>query len=329
MSSPGTHRIRLKVRIGTRLSSEETALQATFRSRAVSVRSAEQDQPLKQASWLVFSASGFATESEGNEYGEELRSALHLAGLCTSVGVDGRTSGDDRTMSYFSPEGEDWLRSLGVLQSGERLGPDVHGLAVFPDDEALRFSAGKRPTGTSTHGPQEFINAIEESTTKGVSPKTQRAIRVLNLAQISDSPHAKVVLSISSIEALAAENLNWTATQADMLDRATDWVHGEFGDDAEASEVADAIKRMHRRSLRQQARRLLDKHGLMTWWKDCEDVYGRRSGLFHGGAGDDRDTDVFELAADAMKVCGRIVLSIAKQEGAGLPAEARLHFGVS
>lgn len=41
----------------------------------------------------------------------------------------------------------------------------------------------------------------------------------------AQSPLAKVVLSISSIQALAAKNLNWTAAQVETLGQPVGWVH--------------------------------------------------------------------------------------------------------
>ena len=101
---------------------------------------------------------------------------------------------------------------------------------------------------------------IRSQTQHERSSKTQQAIRVLNLAHIGDSPIAKVVLAMSSIEALVADSQGWTSTQLAMVRQAAGWVRGEFGESVHASEAADAIKRLHHRSLRQQAKRLLEKH---------------------------------------------------------------------
>ena len=326
MSNGVDYRVRLKVRIGKGLTTGETSLSAKFNGREVTVKSAKQDQPLEEASWLVIGTRGFATESEASEYGEDLRRATHLAGLCTLVGVDGRAMGDDRTTSNFTVAGEEWLRSLGLLQLGQRTVSDIHGLTILPDDENIRVVGGEA-SGRVTHDPAEFVCAIEEAATEGVSQDVVQAISVLNLAQINESPIAKVVLAISSIEALAVQGEGWTESQREMIKGATDWVYDEFGNSSAAHEVTDAIQRMHQYSLRQQAKRLLTEHDLMTWWKDWEKVYGRRSSLFHGGASRE-EGDVVEFAHDATKVCGRIVLSIAKRQGAVLPTAAQVHFGV-
>ena len=328
MSNSVGYCVRLKVRIGKGLTTDETSLSAKFSGREVTVKSAKQDQPLKEASWLVIGARGFATKSEANEYGEDLRRATHLAGLCTLVGMDGRAMDDDRTNSHITAAGEEWLRSLGRLQPDQSLVPDIHGLTVLPDDENVLVAGGGATVRVAHgHDPTEFVRAIEEAAAKGVSQGVVQAISVLNLAQINDSPTAKVVLAISSIEALAVQGEGWTASQRKTIDQAINWVHSEFGDSDAVHEVTDAIQRMHQHSLRQQAKRLLRKHNLLTWWSDWEDVYGRRSGLFHGGASRE-EGNVVELARDAVKVCGRIVLSIAKRQGAVLPTAAQVHFGV-
>ena len=184
-------------------------------------------------------------------------------------------------------------------------------------------------SGRVTHNPKRFIRAIEEAAVEGISQDVQRAIGVLNLAQINESPLAKVVLAVSSIEALAHEDTGWTAAQKQMIDKATDWVRRKFSDNDDTGDVTGAIQRMHQQSLRQQAKRLFDRHQLRAaLWKEWEVVYKHRSRLFHGGANRE-DPNVVKLANDAITVCGTIVLSSAKQRGAVLPTAATVHFGVS
>ena len=149
--------------------------------------------------------------------------------------------------------------------------------------------------------------------------------RALNLAQINHEPLVQVVLAVSSIEAMAADSEGWTDAQLGMIKWAAARVRSEFG--AAANPVVDAIRKTHHRSLRQQTRRLLERHGLLDRRSEWENVYARRSGLFHGGAGGE-SPDVHRLAADAMRVCGGIVRSIARREGAVLPNAAHAHFRI-
>lgn len=326
MSADFGYRTRLKVRIGKSLSTSATSLKAQFSDRDVTVKSNKPDQPLREASWLVIAAHGFDTECKARKFGEKLRRAAHMAGLCTLVGVDGRALGDDRTTTHFSAAGQEWLRSRGALQANEQLIDDIHGLTVLPDDENIRV-VDATAAGRVLHDARDFIIAIEEAVTEAVSQDVEHAIHVLNLAYINQSPLAKVVLAVSSIEALAQTNDTWTPHQRQIIDRAIEYVEAEFADGDGAHEVAVAIRRMHQYSLRQQAKQLMAKHDLMALWRDWEDVYGRRSSLFHGGANREHG-DVVEFAGHALKVCGTIVLSIAQRQGAVLPTSARVHFGV-
>ena len=138
MSTDPGYRVRLKARIGKGLSTDDNTRTANFHGRPLTVRAADEDQPLNEAKWLVFSAGGFATADEAHDYGERLRRAVRLAGISTIVGVDARTAGDDRTTSHLSPAGENWMRSLGLPRPEHRTASDVHGLSVRSDDDNLR-----------------------------------------------------------------------------------------------------------------------------------------------------------------------------------------------
>ena len=325
-SSGTKYCVRLKVRVGKGLTTTESSLSAIFQGKELTVKSAKKDEPLEDASWLVICARGFATERQAKEYGESLRGASHLAGLCCLVGVDGRAIGDERPKVYVSPAGEESLRSLGVLQAGEKWTPDVHGLSVLPEDENLRIVSGSA-TGTVTHDPLEFVRSIEETSTQEVSEKVMRAITVLNLAQINESSIAKVALAISSIEELADTGGGWSESQKKIIRETSDCLVSKYGDDDDVREVGDAIQRVHHFSLRQQTKRLLMEHDLMSCWNDWDEMYKRRSTLFHGGANRE-EGEVAGLADDAIRFCARIVLSIADREGAALPEAAQRHFGL-
>ena len=320
-----TYLARLKVRVGKGLSTDDSTLSAVSNGIPISIRSAENDQPLKEATWVLVIARGFSTKSEAAEYGEKLRRSVHLVGLCTALGIDGRARGDDRTKTRITTAGTDFFQSLGVLAKDQRAVSDVHGLTVLEDAPNLRVFTSNIGAQAS-HDPARFVRAIEEASAGALSDEVTRAIEVLNLAYIHDSPIAKVVLAISSIEALAANHEEWSQQQLDTIDQILSWLctHRTEGVD----EVVAAIEKLRPRSLRQQAKRLLDEHRLTSLWPAWDEVYGRRSSLFHGGAGQEDDGSVTVLANDAVKICGRIVLEIARQQGAMLPSEAELHFDV-
>ena len=63
-----------------------TPLTALIADRTVTIESENRGEPLSKTSWLVMSCRGFETEAQAREFGEELRRATHLAGLCNRLG---------------------------------------------------------------------------------------------------------------------------------------------------------------------------------------------------------------------------------------------------
>ena len=82
------YRLRLKLRVGKALATEETVLTASVAGREVTIESERQSQPLSKASWLLIECRGFEAEDDARDFGEKLRRAVHLAGLCARVGVN-------------------------------------------------------------------------------------------------------------------------------------------------------------------------------------------------------------------------------------------------
>ena len=98
------YRLWLKLRVGKALATEETVLTASVAGREVTIVSERQSQPLSKASWLLIECRGFEAEDDARDFGEKLRRAVHLAGLCARVGVDAGDPGEDRTVSWVNPK---------------------------------------------------------------------------------------------------------------------------------------------------------------------------------------------------------------------------------
>ena len=176
----------------------------------IRIESETKSQPLSKATWWVIGCRGFDAEGDAREFGQRLRRAVHLAGLCARVGVDAGDPGEDRTVSWLSPQ---FVRESGALDPDTRIGPDIHGLLVLPDDGKTLFLR-MRATGTVRSNAGNFVQALQEAFPESdVSGddchSIRRAVRVLNLAQMSTDPIAKVVLSVSAIEGLATDP-SWT-----------------------------------------------------------------------------------------------------------------------
>ena len=82
------------------------------------------------------------------------------------------------------------------------------------------------------------------------------------------------MLAVSAVESVAGDE-NWSAEQRDLIDK----LAAEIAD----PEVKEAVERMHRISIRQGIRRVLRCNRLDHLWEEWDDLYKRRSRLFHGG----------------------------------------------
>ena len=331
-------RLWLKFRTGKPLNSEETTLTATVAGRQVVIKSERSEQPLSKTSWLNIGSRGFETEEMARKFGEALRRAVHLAGLCTRVGTDAGDPGDDRSKSWVNPEAI--FPDIRREQPEVRFGSDVHGILILPDDDNTVFLRASGGEAVVRSNAEHFLEALEQALPdEDLCPKgsasVRRAVRILNLAEINQDPIAKSVLAISTVEVLAVDP-PWTDSQAKLIERAASWLEDECGESEDATQVIEAIRRMQQQSIRRRIRNLLDVNDLSSLWRAWDDLYDRRSALFHGRSedGDESVGDRLEqvelhgIGLDAVKLSGQIVLSIAKRSGMAVPERAKVHFGV-
>ena len=332
------YRLWLKLRVGKALATEETALTASVADREVTIESEKESQPLSEASWLLIGCRGFEAEDDARDFGEKLRRAVHLAGLCARVGVDAGDPGEDRTVSWVNPE---VVRGSGGLDPDTRIGPDIHGILVLPDDGKTLFLRLGRAVGTVRSNAGDFVRALQEAfpesdVSGGDCPSIRRAVRVLNLAEMSTDPIAKVVLAISTIEGLATDP-PWTDAQKELIKSAAACLERTHSDGEETGQIVKAILSIQQGSIGQRIRKMLASNDLSVLWQDWKVLYEKRSRLYHGGRKRDGsehrgdhlvESELHALGQEALTLCGRIVLSMAKRERIPVPGRAGVHFGV-
>ena len=303
-NKPSGFRLYLQVRIGKALRTDEAFLTTALEGREVRIR-ASLGPSISKAEWLVFEARGFPTESEAHTFGERLRANVELAALCASPGVD---TGLDEVLGWVH---EEYGRPEGGLKPYQRRGPDVHGLLILPDDDYTVFSRS-RAKGTTVSSLERFLAALHELADQPPITETALAlsVRLLNLARINSEPRASIVLAVSAVESVA-EDENWSAEQRDLIDKLAAGIADP--------EVKEAVERMHRISIRQGIKRVLESNRLDHLWEAWDDLYKRRSRLFHGG-GEFTNQEIGELASNATQLCDEIIFGIIKQKGIKLPA---------
>ena len=288
--------------------------------RSVSIKSPS--GPLSESDWIVLEACGFSSEEDAQEFGEQLRILATIAGLCAHLGID---AGKDTTLGQFS---DHLLRQMGLEHDVARIPPQIHGVLVLPDDGKSLFVYASATLSVRSD-PAQLLEAVETLSDPSCSFDVSRypdslvnSLTLLNHAIISDDRRAKIVLSIAAVESLIS-NQNWSDKQQLWLNDTVADLNEE--DDCELREIADRIQSMYRISLRKGVFRLLEDNGLEEYKSRWDDVYGKRSGLFHGTLVL-HQYETHRLANDAVKLCVTIVLTILRNRGVILPRIAAVHF---
>ena len=312
--------VRIQVQVGSRLRTDANCLTPTALGRPVAIK--PRSGSISETDWLVLEARGFSSEEDARKFGERLHLLATIAGLCSHLGID---AGRDRTLSRFT---EHAGRRKG-LERDVRMPPEIHGILVLPDDGKSRFAYASASLSVKSD-PAQLLEAIETLSDDSASFDITRypdplvySLRLLNLAMIADDSRAKIVLAIAAVEGLI-RNEKWSERQKRWLADTIEQLREEA--DIELEEMAGALQRMHRVSLRQGVFRLLDRNGLGHLKSRWDELYSKRSGLFHGTRVFDR-YQISDIANGTVKLCVTIVLTILTNRGIVLPPIATVHFG--
>ncbi|HEV2037458.1 MAG TPA: hypothetical protein VGQ96_02540, partial [Candidatus Eremiobacteraceae bacterium] len=314
----------LRARIAKGLTTEATSLSVRVANKDVTITSQNKEEPLNKAKWIVLNARGFTAEEVAQHFGTRLCSILQLAALSSRLGVD---VGENKPTSWVS---EHFARSKGLIKEHERIAPNIHGLAILPDDDYTRFPI-INAHATVTADPEHFASALRElgeNDDIGLGAAAN-GVRLLNLALMTSEPLAQMVLALSAVEELG-QNEKWSEAQIALIKQLADAAEASAEVTAEQrAEVASAIRSgLFPLSLRQGVIRLLSGLDLDHLRKEWHRLYSIRSGLFHGTARLS-DSEVNQAALDTITLCGRIILAIVAKEGARVPSIATTHFNLS
>ena len=319
MTGKVSFRLKLKVRVGKTFKTDASILNASFEGMKITIRTDKQGVSFTESDWLVFEARGFATESKAEEFGKRLRDAMHISALCCRLGADG---GRDETLGSFN---ENFLRSEGIIKPNQRSCPDVHGISVFPDDgNNVSMALGAAELRVMSY-PDEFLDGIDQVSNTITEQKVMQAIKVLNLALVAEDNLAIIVLSFAAVEALCS-GPSWSEGQLRIIKELASQVE-EDDPTNEGREISEAIRRLHKTSLRQSVRRTLSCYEMDDLFGEWDKIYERRSRLYHGGEELERQK-LSRLSRDAFGLCGKIVLMIANKGGGKLPSAAHTHFDI-
>jgi hypothetical protein len=315
-------RMRLRVRIAKALTTDAQRLSVMMLGREVTISSQNKAKSLKDEKWIILSARGFANEEEAWRFGRWLIPAVQLAALSSRLGVD---VGENKPSTWMS---EEFARAMGLIKDQERIAPNVHGLAVLPDDELTRFPLSNA-TATVTADPNHLISALQELGEQDLdaSGTVANGVRLLNFALMTSEPLAQMVLAVSSIEELG-QNQKWSDAQKALIKTLAEAAESSAeGTEGEREEVATAIKKgLFRLSLREGVKRVLASASVEHLIKEWDRLYGIRSGVFHGTA-QLSESELHKAGQETITLCTKILFAIISKEGKRVPTIADTHYG--
>jgi hypothetical protein len=276
LNTPTSWRMRLRVRIISKLNTDALEYKSSFRGRRVLIRSRNKGEPLNQAEWIVFLARRFRTAEQAAEFGIGLQAAISTMAAIRSFPVD--VGYDNAATSVF---GE--VVKQAMAKEGWWLTDDVHGVDVIPDTQTAMIAAFGASVTTTTN-PEYFVAPIEGFGYKlaKVDDRTREASSLVNAAFMAPHPVAMLTLGVAAIEMLSTSE-RWNVAQRE-------WIKGllpmlaQCADlsDGEKSELRHAVEGLHHFGALSRTRRLLRDLSLVEILPRWEDLYKKRSRLLHG-----------------------------------------------
>ncbi|MEP9356100.1 hypothetical protein ABLE93_21220 [Xanthobacter sp. KR7-65] len=291
---------RFRCRISKNFQEDKTELEITIAGRRCLISSGN-GEPLCKSSWIIFEFTDFKNESEAKIFGEQFLEAILISSALNNTGID---PGENTATSGFGD-----VVAAAVAKSGGVLRQNVHGLMFYEsqgNDVFFEFSG----SAIITQNTEKFISSINEyvGKAKNVGTLESLSLKLLALSGISSDPLSKAALAISAVEALSASP-PWTVNQSRLIAKLkSEALAANDVPDDEKTEIANALDRLFRSSIRQSIKRKMASLGLsQDDWIEFDEVYNLRSRIFHGSASGRENYN--DLASKSAKICTKIVLS--------------------
>jgi hypothetical protein len=292
--------MRLRVRLGSKIASEETRLKTTFCGRRVTIQSHKKEKPLSDSNWVVLTASRFKTIDAAAEFGLKLQSALAVAAALRGIPIDVGAQNNATSMTGDSVKD-------AVAEKGGFLLDDVHGVDVFADTPRS-FVMAFEATATTSFAPERMTELVEEIGARigSLDERGVQAALLMNDAFMAQHPVAMLTLCVAAVEMLAAGE-KWNASQKKWIKS----LRKHLADDPQLAardkaELEKGVEGLFNFGALAKTRRLLVHLGLDELLPKWDDLYRDRSKLFHGNEYV-TFAEIQRLGGEARLVCKQIV----------------------
>lgn len=294
------YKVRLRVRLGGAINSDEPVLTETVLGHQMSVKSAERGAPLSSSDEIVIVATGFETEEGAASFGVALQNSLSVLGVFRGYPVD---VADEPSSTQVS----DYLVQMARERYGVTLRGNPRGVEVYLDDPSV-IHIQATATGSVLYDPANVLGAVAElgGRVGGLDDRGREAALLLNAATMASHAVAQIALAVAAIELLAAGE-KWNASQKAWIKSVCGQVEGDESlSVVERDELARALSSLFNFGALEKTRRLIRSLGADEILPRWEALYSSRSKLFHG-AKRVTGSDLIVLGNEALEVCRAIV----------------------
>lgn len=268
--------MRLRLRLASKLSTDAEEIKAEFCGRRIVIRSRKRGEPLNSADWIVILARRFKTPEAATKFGFDLQAAISAIAAMRSVPID--VGFDNAATLTFSDAVKD-----AVAKTGAWLIDDVHGVSVYPDTQPAMIMTGEA-TATTSFVPSWItgpLGVYGQRLTR-LDDKGRESSLLMNAAFMAPHPVAMITLAVAAVELLAA-NERWNANQKQWIKGLREHLKGSDSLSAEEQgELQQAIDGLNNFGALSRTRRLLRDLELDELLERWNELYRKRSRLFHG-----------------------------------------------
>ncbi len=310
---PTRWRVKLRVRLQSRLISDALEIKTRFRGRRVVIRSRNKGKLLSQSDWIIFVARRFSSVEAAAEFGLSLQCAVSAIAALRCIPID---VGADNVATTATSD----VVKAALAKQGSWLIDDIHGVDVYPDLPTV-LVLGSEASLTTTMSPHVLIDPLEQigPQLSKLDERGRDASLLLNAAYIAQHPVAMVTLGVAAVELLAAGE-RWNSAQLGWIEGLKDHLADSHGlEDIDRAELVHGINGFRTMGVLARTRRLLESLDLGALRPRWERLYKKRSRLFHG---EKRVSyaELVKMSSDARLLCQTVVEGYIRRQ-VGIPGD--------
>jgi len=270
----GTFGFRLRFFLhGTGVGTHSDLIEVPIDGHKIVLRAADAGASISAAKELELRGTGFPDRETAEAIGQRLKRALVRSGPKLHVGFDVGTDSPTSSIAAFIRQ--------EALERGVQLLNDVHGLAVYCEEPAVRFFRTKAVL-TATYPEAHFVDVLRSAYARDrvISPREKLALELYALAHREATPRAKFLTLVTVVEVLAGQGER-SKEEIEVVDSLLAALAASAI--REKASLRGALGNLKKKSIRRCCRDFVEGSIGNGRWKKFDECYELRSNLVHEG----------------------------------------------